>query len=131
MIGSFIISFGFSIYNKNIIEDELKKEMDRAKKSVTDLICTISFLIMLCAYPVFPVILARGTNWIPPEVILSKTLQWPKYGYMLFLSCSSFLGGYTLQIVLKLGMSKWKHENTYLKYLRNFLLASYWHISHS
>ena len=86
-----------------MILEDIETQMKKIENSTTDLICGISSFIMIFSYPVFPVILARGTKWISPNIWMSKHLKWPKYGYMLLLSELTFFVGYIFMIVVKEG----------------------------
>ena len=70
------------------------EEMKEMK--LTDLLCLLSIFGMFQLYPIFPIIIGRGCQWMPSEVLLAKDLEWPKYGYMFLFSITSFSLEYSL-----------------------------------
>ena len=71
--------------------------MDEMKEmKLTDLLCLLSIFGMFQLYPIFPIIIGRGCQWMPSEVLLAKDLEWPKYGYMFVFSITSFSLEYSL-----------------------------------
>ena len=56
---------------------------------LTDLLCFVSTFGMFHLYPIFPLVVARGCQWMPTEVLLASDLTWPKHGLMFIFSIAS------------------------------------------
>ena len=76
------------------------EEMKEMK--LTDLLCLLSIFGMFQLYPIFPIIIGRGCQWMPSEVLLAKDLEWPKYGFLFLFSITSFSLEYSLFFIKKI-----------------------------
>ena len=65
--------------------------------NVTDILCLLSFFGMLQLYLLFPIVIARGCQWLPWDIFMARDLRWPRYGYMFNLSMACLIIGFLLQ----------------------------------
>ena len=65
--------------------------------NVTDILCLLSFFGMLQLYLLFPIVIARGCQWLPWDIFMARDLRWPRYGYMFNLSMTCLIIGFLLQ----------------------------------
>ena len=78
----------FLIVDLQKIWKDLMAEMREMK--ITDILCLVSIFGMFQLYPIFPLVIARGCQWMPTEVLIAIDLKWPKHGFMFLISCASF-----------------------------------------
>ena len=106
MMGStYVANTLVSIYGLDYgqLVDSMKKDYDNVKSHTTDLLCAVSFFVLLYSYPLNHLLIARGCNWIDYDLVMARHMKWPKYGYLFIISMFCLSGGCILQSVLKLG----------------------------